>query len=217
MVREKFRIRFRKGGDLRWVSHHDLMRCFERMLRRAALPFRSSEGFNPKPRMSFPLSLGLGILGASEVLELELTESLTPEDIHTRLAAEAPAGLEILSVRPIAGKRSGQVRRIAYRITLPTTYTTGLEERIAEVLASSHCPIERSRPHPRQLDARPFLCGLRLRANDLEMELSLDGSGTARPEEILALLGIADCLTQGATVERTTLELEDERVPVADK
>src|SRR5580700_3488370 len=59
-VRDKVRIRFRKGGDLRLVSHHDLMHVFERMFRRATLPFHSTEGFNPKPRMAFALSLALG-------------------------------------------------------------------------------------------------------------------------------------------------------------
>src|ERR1700756_418971 len=57
MVKDKVRIRFRKDGDLRFVSHHDLMRSFERMLRRAGLPFRSTSGFNPKPRLIFALSL----------------------------------------------------------------------------------------------------------------------------------------------------------------
>src|SRR5208337_354493 len=66
-VREKVRIRFRKGGDLRLVSHHDLMHVFERMFRRAALPFHPTEGFNPKPRMAFALSLALGIVGCEEV------------------------------------------------------------------------------------------------------------------------------------------------------
>ena len=55
MVCAKVRIRFRKGGDLRLVSHHDLMRVFERMLRRADLPFHSTSGFNPKPRLVFAL------------------------------------------------------------------------------------------------------------------------------------------------------------------
>src|SRR5262245_17008747 len=98
MVVDKVRIRFRKGGDLRLVSHHDLMRAFERMLRRAALPFRSTSGFHPKPRLVFALSLPLGIVGCDEVAELELTEPVDPADIHARLAQQAPAGLEILSV-----------------------------------------------------------------------------------------------------------------------
>ena len=59
----KVRLRFAKGGSLRWLSHHDLMRAFERMLRRAALPFRRTQGFHPHPRLVFALSLPLGVVG----------------------------------------------------------------------------------------------------------------------------------------------------------
>src|SRR5215471_9768414 len=92
-VRTKVRIRFRKGGDLRLVSHHDLMTCFERMLRRAGLPFHSTQGFHPKPRLIFPLSLALGVIGADEVAELELDAEVSPDEIHARLAQQAPSGL----------------------------------------------------------------------------------------------------------------------------
>src|SRR5205807_8000052 len=101
MARDKVRIRFRKYRDLRLISHHDLMRCFERMLRRAALPFHSTEGFNPKPRMAFALSLALGIEGHEEVVELELDEELPPDEVQARLSRQAPAGMEILSVRRV--------------------------------------------------------------------------------------------------------------------
>ena len=84
MVCDKHRIRFRKTAALRLISHHDLMRCFERMLRRAGLPFHSSEGFNPKPRMVFALSLGLGIVGADEIVELELEEELPAGEVCDR-------------------------------------------------------------------------------------------------------------------------------------
>src|SRR5882672_8020811 len=104
MVRDKVRIRFRKGGELRLVSHHDLMRCFERMLRRADLPFHNTEGFNPKPRMAFALSLALGIEGCEEAVEMEMDVCLPPEELRERLIRQAPIGLEILSVRQIDRK-----------------------------------------------------------------------------------------------------------------
>src|ERR1700724_1844693 len=98
MVRDKVRIRFRKTGDLRLISHHDLMRCFERMLRRAALPFHSTAGFNPKPRLVFAMPLALGISGTREIAELELDQELPAGEIQQRLTEQAPAGLEILAV-----------------------------------------------------------------------------------------------------------------------
>src|SRR5262245_10154804 len=146
MVRDKGRIRLRKAGDLRLVSRHDLMRCFERMLRRAALPFHSTEGFNPKPRMVFALSLGLGIVGSEEVVELELDAELPTQEILARLAREAPAGLEILSVKRIDLKTSAHVRRVCYRLPVPTDRIQELLERIAALLAAPQCWIERTRP-----------------------------------------------------------------------
>src|SRR5262249_58207632 len=73
MQGDKIRFRFAKTGDLRFVSHLDLMRCLERMLRRAAVPFKSTACFHPTPRLVLALSLPLGVAGRNEVLELELT------------------------------------------------------------------------------------------------------------------------------------------------
>src|SRR5580704_8755567 len=108
---DKVRIRFSKDGDLRLVSHLDLMRAFERMLRRASLPFRSTEGFHPQPRMIFALSLPLGVAGLAEVVEIEWTEPVEPDQARERLSAQSPLGLAILTARRIELKQSARVRR----------------------------------------------------------------------------------------------------------
>src|SRR4051812_11073551 len=87
---DKVRIRFRKVSDFRLISHHDLMRCLERALRRASLPFRLTEGFHPMPRIVFALSLPLGMGGLSEVVEIEFTEPVEPEAVLARLRVHAP-------------------------------------------------------------------------------------------------------------------------------
>src|SRR5438105_1209687 len=188
MVRAKVRIRFRKNGDLRLISHHDLMRCFERMLRRAALPFHSTEGFNPKPRMAFALSLALGIEGHNEVVELELDEELPPDEVQARLSRQAPAGLEILSVRRVPCSTRAQPRSAVYRVPVPAERRAELPVRMHGLLAEEHCWIERTRPQPRRLDLRPYLRDLRLSADGLDIVLTVTPTGTARPEEIMNLL-----------------------------
>jgi radical SAM-linked protein len=221
MVRAKFRIRFRKAGDLRLVSHHDLLRCFERMLRRAALPFHSTQGFNPKPRMVFALSLSLGIIGCDEVVDLELDAELPPEEIQARLASQAPGGLEILSVQRITGKRGAQVRRATYRLPLPPERAGGLAARAALVLAQAECWVERTRPERRRINVRPYLENLRIVEEGdcprfaLEMDLRVTPTGTARPDEVLALLGLDDLLDAGAVLERTRLLLEEPETVLA--
>jgi radical SAM-linked protein len=210
MAFDKVRIRFRKDGDLRLVSHHDLMRCFERMLRRAALPIRSSSGFHPKPRLVFALSLPLGVVGGDEVAELELTEAIDPSKVHERLAQQAPAGLQILSVHRIDPKAGAQVQRATYRIALPPDRPEGLPDRITALLSADECWVERTRPHHRRYNLRPYLDQLRLEPDALEMDLWVTPTGAARAEEVLQLLGLDDLLANGAVLERTQLKLQDE-------
>jgi radical SAM-linked protein len=216
-VRDKIRIRFRKSGDLRLLSHHDLMRAFERMLRRAALPFRNSQGFHPKPRLVFALSLPLGVVGCEEVVELELSQILPLDELQQRLTAQCPPGLELLSFRRIEARAGAQVRAFTYRIALPPERVAAVMERIHEVLAAPECWAERTRPPARRVNLRAFLRDLRIAAcglaSSLEMDLWLTPQGTARPEEVLALLGVNDLLDAGAVLERVRLELTDEIPP----
>ncbi len=234
---DKVRIRFRKSGTLRLLSHHDLMRTFERLLRRSELPFHRSQGFHPKPRLIFALSLPLGVVGCEEVVELELGQVLPPEEIHVRLARQTPPGLDILSVRRINPKVNAQVCRLSYAVQVPAERLPNLPRRIDEVLTAPECWIDRNRPQSgkpgRRLDVRPFLADLRIMQNSecgmqherqdsssfciphsdfciLQMVLHLTPSGTARPEEVLGLLGLEDLLDAGAVLERTRLELHDE-------
>src|SRR5207302_11139549 len=118
-VRDKVRLRFRKSADLRLLSHHDLMRTFERMLRRAALPFRRTQGFHPHPRIVFALSLPLGVVGCAEVVEIELDEILPLDEIRQRMTRQCPPGLDILSIDRIPPRATAQVRRLCYRIAVP--------------------------------------------------------------------------------------------------
>jgi radical SAM-linked protein len=210
MACDKVRIRFQKTGDLRLVSHHDLMRCFERMLRRSGLPFRSSKGFHPKPRLSFALSLPLGVISSAEIVDLELDEILPTVEILQRLARQAPPGLILDSIERINPKAPTQVRALCYRVPIPERYRDGLPKRIAEILAAATCPVERIRPESRTVDLRPFIRTLRLSDAALEIELWVTPQGTARPPEVLGLLGLDEITAQGSVVERTRLELSEE-------
>jgi radical SAM-linked protein len=212
MVCDKVRIRFQKTGNLRLVSHHDLMRCFERMLRRSVLPVHSTQGFHPKPRLVFALSLPLGVIGCEEIVELELDELLPLEEIRERLARQAPDGLIIDAIERISPKATAHVQAISYRVSLPLNSCSELPARAAAILASQQCPVERTRPEARVVDLRPFLRDLHVLPDSLEFDLWVTPKGTARPEEVLSLLGLDQLTADGAVVERTRLELRDETV-----
>jgi len=211
----RYRLRFRKAGNLRLVSHIDLMHVFERMLRRAELPFASTQGFHPKPCLVFAHALALGVAGLNEVVDLDLHESIPALDVLARLNQQAPAGLVFLDAQTVERKRAPQVRRALYRLPLPEP-DAELPDRCAALLARPRCLVERMRPRRRCIDIRPFICDLQADDNALTMAVWITPNGAARPEEIVHALGLGTLLDQGAVLERTHLELMDD-LPVEDR
>jgi len=258
MTGDKFRFRFRKSGTLRLVSHHDLMRCTERMLRRAALPFKSTAGFHPTPRLVFALSLPLGVAGYDEVVELELTSARDSNEVLAALNAQSPAGLSFTRVVVVPMKSTARVRRVVYELPLPPERVAEVESTIAALLREPKVWVERLRPSAKRLNIRPYLRGMRvveepvseatppaplpagrgeeesevgsdsretlassirkasfspsLQGGGLKLCLDLwvTQDGTARADELLRLLNIADLLETGAVLERTVVEIRDE-------
>ncbi len=185
MLVSKVRLRFAKRGDLRLVSHHDLMRCLERMFRRAALPMAYSQGFNPRPRYVLPLALGLGIEGRREMLELELVEPMEPAEVLRRLQATAPPGLDFLEAAAAAPGRSPRVVAAQYTLEVPPAPRDAARAALAVFLASDHWPYQRQRPDRTvEADLRPFVLSGELDpAGTLRIRMRIAPDGSARPEE----------------------------------
>lgn len=209
---DKVRLVFRKGGPLRWLSHHDLLRTFERMLRRAEVPFHRSQGFNPHARIVFALSLPLGVVGRAEIVDVELARETGPQAVLQALARHCPPGLEILEARRVPVKSGVRVVGLWYGLTVPPPLHDRALERIAETLAAAECLVQRQKPVRRQVNVRPFLKELRLAPDSgwLDIGLHLTPAGTARPDEVLGLLGLSGLLDDGAVLERTRLDLQDD-------
>jgi len=215
MAGDKLRFRFAKTGTIRLLSHHDLMRCLERMLRRADLPFKSTAGFHPTPRVVFALSLPLGVAGLDEVVEIEFTRELDESEVLAKLKAQSPAGLDFTRVAVVPLKATATPRRAVYRLELPPGRADETAARCAELMARDKVWVDRLRPSPKRLNIRPYFRSLAARGGALTLDLWVTQTGTARADELLKLLGLADLTDAGAVVERTTVELRDE-VPAAD-
>lgn len=192
------------------------MRCFERMLRRAGISFASTQGFNPKPRLVFGLSLALGIVGCQEVVELELEGAFDPEDVRCRLNEVCPPGLAFLSARALDAGQRARVTRVVYQIYLAEMPADDLDERITAILKARSLLVNRARPRARTIDLRPFVRDVRREGETLVIDLSVSPAGGARPEEVLGLLGFSDALEKVALIERTVVEVEDEAILPAD-
>lgn len=208
MVRQRVCIRFRKQGDLRWIGHRDLVRSLERLFRRAGLALGRSEGFHPKPRMSFPSALALGLEGHDEIMELELSEPCTAEAILARLRDHAVPGLTFTSVTVLpSGARKAQLQNVAYEVPIPVERRDQAAAEVERLLADATRPILRPHRH-NPVDLRQSLEDLSLQEGVLRMRLRADRQGSAGPRDVLAALGLEDLEAGGACLVRTRVEVQ---------
>jgi radical SAM-linked protein len=92
----RVQLKFRKGEEIKYISHRDLMRLFQRAIRRAEIPIAYSQGFNPHMKISWGQALKLGMTSDNEAATIQLAAPMTPREIMARLNQELPQGLEIL-------------------------------------------------------------------------------------------------------------------------
>jgi radical SAM-linked protein len=203
----RIRIRFRKEGDLRWISHRDLARAWERAFRRANLRLKRTQGFHPKDKMSFPLALSLGIVGAEELLEVEITDNVTADQIEQRLRESLPAGLAIVSIEVIApGTPKPKVAFVVYEVPIPVERSAAIQEAIETLLQQSAFWIERT-GRDKALDLRADIVDLQLRDDVLMIKQQVTGTATANPREILAAVGVDENEQAGYIITRTKVEI----------
>jgi len=215
MIHQKVEIRFEKGEAIRFISHHDLMRAIMRAARRAKLPVRLTEGFNPRPRIVFPVALEVGIASLDEAVEIELNQCLLIEDIAARLSSSFPPGLTIKAVKELQPQRAGQVpRRIEYRLHLQEAGILLLPQRLLELMKEPTLPFQREREkHIQSVDLKAALLDLRLDAvGDLIAAVAPGPKGSARPLEILSLL-LNQPVATLKHVKMTKLSMELEAPP----
>ena len=99
----RVRVRFTKLGKIRWTSHRDVARMWERAFRRVRLPLAYSEGFSPRPKVSFGLALPTGHESLAEYLDVELsTDSLPTGDLLSELSGALPSGVDAVALAPLA-------------------------------------------------------------------------------------------------------------------
>lgn len=207
MVRQRVRIRFCKHGDLRLIGHRDLVRTMERVFRRAKLCLGMSEGFHPKPRMSFPSALALGIAGRNEVMELELADEYDDAEVLDRLSAATVPGLEFLRVQHVPqGVKKAQVRSSSYEMEIPPPRVGQAETQATKLLASDSFPVERR--GGKTVDPRRSLEHLEIASGTLRMRLAVLPKGGGAPRDVLTALGLQDLEQEGCYLTRTEVELQ---------
>jgi radical SAM-linked protein len=124
--KQRFRVWFGKMGDMALVGHLDLLRLFDRVVRRADLPISFTGGFHPNPRISVANALPLGVTSTGEIADFELTESIDLEIFREKLAATLPENIPIYRVESIDLKAPSASQLLEAAEYLITVAATGL-------------------------------------------------------------------------------------------
>jgi len=100
-IRRAFGIIFAKKGLMKFISHLDLVRLFQRAARRGEIPLTISQGFSPRPKISFKRALKLGVESEAEEAVFHIKGSISKEDFENRLQAQLPEGITIKNIEEI--------------------------------------------------------------------------------------------------------------------
>ncbi len=211
MTKTRIRLRFKKFSDKKFISHLDFMRLFERALRRAQIPVSMTMGFNPRPKLSFPLALQLGIEGLNETLELELEEWTKPSDFYNKLSGQLPDGISISQPELIPLNAKSKITGAVYNVTLNNIEPPD-DNKIRELLNSNEVFVKRTKKRiEKKLDIRPSINGIERSENGLILHIKVLNEGTAKPKEILDKLDIdTGKHPEFIKIVRTNVQIQEE-------
>jgi radical SAM family uncharacterized protein/radical SAM-linked protein len=198
----KVRLRFRKTGGMRFLSHLEMINLFSRAVARARIPIRFSQGFHPHPKFSFATALSVGVESWAEYMDMEIAAGYGADQVKERLNTVLPEGMEILEAReiPLRGESLSVIMEsVRYRVTLPDPLTLDLPACAERFLALETSPFHREkRGKTLDLDLRRELTALQADASSLEMLV-----GRGKPLEFAAAVtGLSPAELAGARIEK---------------
>ena len=197
---QRVRVRYAKRGRLRFTSHRDFSRAFERAVFRARIPMAYSSGFNPHPRISYAGAAPTGSASEAEFLELALAEVVDPTQVQAQLDEALPDGLDVLEVVVSSGgSLADRLEASTWRITLPDVTPDDAARAVATLLEHDVVEVERmTKKGMRRFDVRAALVSLTVAAPEdggnpvdgvtcaiLEAVVR-HGTPAVRPDDVLA-------------------------------
>ncbi len=191
-IAQKLRIRYAKRGRLRFTSHRDFARAFERAIRRARVPIAFSSGYSPHPKISYANASPTGAATEAEYLEIGLTQPCDPDQVRADLDASLPPGLDVLEVVVSAGQGSlaDQLQASRWSIELGGVEVAEASSAVEAFLSADVVEVERMMKRGlRTFDVRADVLALEVRGGETT---GTDGvplaDGNAEPCAILEVV-----------------------------
>jgi radical SAM-linked protein len=201
---QRLLVRYAKRGKMRFASHLDVARAFERGVRRAGLPIAHSVGFTPHPKISYAGGAPTGVASEAEYLSLTLTSRTEEAAVLDGLNAALPDGIEVITVtEDSGGLPASRLTASEWQIALPSLLPDNVVPVVQKFLALTEAPVERMTSKGlRRMDARAAVVSLDVRhgtdAGTALHMVVLHTSPAVRPDDVLnALRDVSDVFPAG--------------------
>ena len=212
---QRLRIKFSRGPEIKFISHLDIVRLWQRAFNRAGIQIAYSSGFTPHPRIALAAPLPLGVTSEAEWMDIFCVKGVAPHFFVSALNQQLPPGMTVDKVYPIAPdlpSLQSQIRFAEYRVQVDTEKgPREIKAAIQSLLALEHLPWEHQRDTgPHKYDIRPLIDDLWIiewnpPAGILGMRLQCNNSGSGRPEQVAAALGFKE---RPQSIHRTQIILQ---------
>ena len=191
----KARIKFKKEGNLRFIGHLDVMRHFQKVMRRARIPIAFTAGYNPHMIMSFASPLGIGLTSQGEYFDIELAGHISSAEAVRRMNAVTAEGMEVISFRQIAEEK----KMTAMAIASAADYLVGCkcrengavftQERITGFLGQQEIVVtKQTKRSEQEADIRPLIYQMELTKEGIYLQLAAGSAQNLKPELVMSAL-----------------------------
>ncbi|MDG4772377.1 TIGR03936 family radical SAM-associated protein [Solwaraspora sp. WMMD792] len=183
---QRIRIRYAKRGPLRFTSHRDFARAFERALRRGGVPVAFSQGFTPHPKISYASAAPTGVASEAEYLEIGLQQQVDPDRLRVALDAALSPGLDVLeAVEATGGSLADRIDASRWRIELPEVDPESAGRAVATFAAAEEVLVERlTKQGRRTFDARAAVVRIVVADRPDNTDGPGAGPGSGLPSEV---------------------------------
>ncbi len=212
---QRLRVRFSRGQEVKFISHLDIMRLWQRALQRAGISLAYSEGYTPHPRIALAAPLALGVTSEAEFMDIFCTKWVSPHWFTAAVGQQLPPGIQIIKVYSIAltlPSLQAQVRYAEYKVETETEKERqDVAAALSSLLSAKQLPWQHQRDTgPRNYDLRALIDDLwfiewQSGCGTIGMRLRCGNSGSGRPEQVTLALGFT---RRPLSMLRTKLILE---------
>ncbi len=188
----KVRVKFEKKGAMKFIGHLDMMRYFQKAIRRAGIDVAYSEGFSPHMIMSFAAPLGVGVTSSGEYFDMEVHTAMSTADFGRRFNAVMADGVRVLSVREIPDQKTSKAMSLVAAADYYVDFREGRKPKqnhkdfISGFMAQSAIVVmKKTKRSEQETDIRPMIYRLELKEGRIFMQLASGSVHNLKPELVM--------------------------------